>query len=430
MHGTRRMRASRLTRRGAAALLGAWAFAVSATEVRASDLDDWLAPILDGQVKLNVRGRYEYADIHRGPSASNAVTLRTRLGYGTAPWEGLSAYFEVENVATPDRDAYFDGVRPNDRSLVADPTVTEVNQAFVALDREDFGDSMARFGRQRIIFDDARFIGNVGWRQNEQTYDAALAETALGVEGLVIQYAYLLEVHRIFGDQGGPGTRDFDSNSHLVRAAWDVAPWLGLVGFAYLLDLRDSPSNSANTFGARATGTIGLAGDWSLAYPGSYAYQVDGGTSGGDNPLDYEAHYALADLAIGYAPLGALGGGYELLGSDGGRAQFTTPLATAHAFNGWADAFLDNGGPRGLQDLYAYLGAKLPCAIAGKVVYHHFFSHSRSRDLGYEIDALLSRKLGKYVTVLTKVAWYDGRGPGSASPADRIRYWFELTLEF
>ena len=32
-----------------------------------------------------------------------------------------------------------------------------------------------KYGRQRLILDNARFIGNVGWRQNEQTYDGVKA---------------------------------------------------------------------------------------------------------------------------------------------------------------------------------------------------------------------------------------------------------------
>ena len=29
-----------------------------------------------------------------------------------------------------------------------------------------------QIGRQNIVLDNARFIGNVGWRLNEQTFDA------------------------------------------------------------------------------------------------------------------------------------------------------------------------------------------------------------------------------------------------------------------
>ncbi|MGL1204265.1 alginate export family protein, partial [Vibrio parahaemolyticus] len=35
-------------------------------------------------------------------------------------------------------------------------------------------------GRQRITLDDQRWVGNAGWRQNEQRFDAARIETRLG----------------------------------------------------------------------------------------------------------------------------------------------------------------------------------------------------------------------------------------------------------
>ena len=38
-------------------------------------------------------------------------------------------------------------------------------------------DATLIFGRQRIKLDDDRFIGNVGWRQNEQTFDALTFKT-------------------------------------------------------------------------------------------------------------------------------------------------------------------------------------------------------------------------------------------------------------
>lgn len=414
------------TTRTSAAWIAAMLLAAGAAPAGA---EDWFDPLVQGTILLDLRARYEYADIADGPDASHAATLRSRLGYATKPWQGLSATFEVENVASPDEHAFWDGIAPsNGRSIVADPSTTEVNQAFLLFEREDLGDSLARLGRQRITLDDHRFIGNVGWRQNEQTYDAAFAETALGVESLALQYGYLLAVHRIFGNEGNAATRDFDSSSHLARLAYRVAPWLEAVAFAYWLDLRDSPLNSSDSYGLRLTGSVPLGGDFGLAYQASWAYQVDGGSSGGDNPLDYAAHYALADVGLSWAPFGTIGGGYELLGSDGGRAQLTTPLATGHKFNGWADAFLDNGGPNGLQDVYAYLAPKLPWRLQGRLVYHHFFSDARSRDLGYELDAVLSRPIGKYLTALTKVAWYDGRG--GAAPADRIRAWVELSFAF
>ena len=123
--------------------------------------------------------------------------------------------------------------------MIADPPDTEVNQAYLLFDRPDWLGTSVKGGRQRIVLDDHRFIGNVGWRQNEQTYDGAWAQSSLGIERLSLGYGYLAAIRRIFGNQGPRATRDFDSNSHLARVAVDVAPWFQPVAFAYLLDLRD-----------------------------------------------------------------------------------------------------------------------------------------------------------------------------------------------
>ncbi len=406
---------------------------LAASPIAADPADDAVngiaVPIVGGTVKLDVRARWEHADAD-GFAPSNAATLRTRLGYGTQPWEGLSAHAEMENIAVADRDAYYDGIPPNtrDRTVIADPPDTQVNQAYWLLDRPDWLGTSVKGGRQRIVLDDHRFIGNVGWRQNEQTYDGAWAQSALGIERLSLGYGYLAAVRRIFGNQGRRPTRDFDSNSHLVRLAVDVAPWFQPVAFAYLLDLRDAQAESSNSYGLRVTGTAPFAEDWSLTYQASYAFQTDGGTSGGDNPVDYRAHYALGDLAIGFRPIGAIGGGYELLGSDDGLARFATPLATLHKWNGWADVFLNNGGVNGLQDAYAYVSPALPWKFTAHVIYHQFWSHEHGHDMGREIDGVLSRKFSAYLTVLAKAARYtDG---GRFSPRDTTKYWVEATVAF
>jgi hypothetical protein len=413
----------------AAPLLSVALLAAAAAADSADDAVNGIAvPIVGGAVKLDMRARYEHADID-GFAPSNAATLRTRLGYGTQPWEGLSIYGEMENIAAADHDAYYDGIPPNlrDRSVIADPPDTEVNQVYLLVDRPDFGKTSVKGGRQRIVLDDHRFIGNVGWRQNEQTYDGVWAQSGLFTDALTVGYGYIADVRRIFGDNGPIATRDWDSNSHLARVAYDVAPWFQPVAFAYWLDLRQSPVNSSNTYGVRATGTIPIGDDWSLAYQGTYAYQQDGGTSGGKNPVSYHAHYALGDLSLGFRPVGSIGFGYELLGSDDGRARVVTPLATAHKFTGWADA-IDNVGPDGIQDAYAYVSPALPFKVTGQVIYHQFWSHEHGHDYGHEIDAVLSRKLGAYVTVLAKAAWYDEGG--RFSPRDTTRYWLETTVAF
>jgi hypothetical protein len=377
------------------------------------------------KVSIDMRGRIELADMN-GLQNSEAYTVRTRLGLGFKPWNGFSAFAELENTTSAEKDSYFDGASaPDGKTVIADPQNTELNRAFGQYENADWADLKIKGGRQRIIFDDARFIGNVGWRQNEQTYDAGLIKSSLGIEGLTTEYAYLWNIQRIFGDKGPtPATQDFTSESHLLRAHYTGIDNLKLTAFAYLLDFgSDSPVNSANSYGVRVAGNVDLSDEMYLKYVGSYAFQKDEA----DNPVSYDAHYVLAEGTLGTKKLGAFTTGYELLGSDNGDARFVTPLATGHKHNGWADAFLNNGGVRGLQDLYFAVAPKLPMKLKGKLVYHRFWSHEHSSNLGYEIDGVVSRKLNKYVTALTKFAYFDGTNKG---PADRWRLWFQLTLKY
>ena len=377
------------------------------------------------KVALDMRGRIELADIN-GFQNSEAYTVRTRLGLGLKPWRGFSVFAELENTTSADNSAYFDvASTPNGKSAIADPENTELNQAFVQYQNADWADLRVRGGRQRIVLDDARFVGNVGWRQNEQTFGAGLVQSSFGVEGLTAQYVYLWDIQRIFGDKGPTaGTQDFTSESHILRANYTGIDDLNITVFAYLFDFgSDSPVFSANTYGFRVNGKVDLSDQMYLKYAGSYAFQKDEAA----NPVDYDAHYIAAEGTLGTKRLGGFTLGYELLGSDNGDARFVTPLATAHKFNGFADAFLNNGGVNGLQDLYVAIAPRLPMKFKAKIIYHHFWSHEKSQNLGDEIDGVLSRKLNKYLTALAKFAWFDGTNKG---PADRWRLWAQITLKY
>ena len=380
--------------------------------------------LTQGKPTLNFRARFELADTESA-TQSEAYTFRTRLGYGTKPYEGISLYADFENVAAIAESQYFSGVGTNTsgKTTIADPTATELNQVYMKISREDLLHSTAIGGRQRIILDDHRFVGNVGWRQNEQTYDAALLDTSLGVENLQIIYGYLGRVHRIFSNQSPQF--DWRSNSHLVNVSYSGIKALKITAFAYLLDFRtDSAGNSSQTYGARGSGKHAFNDDWSIGYTLSYAYQMDYA----DNAADYGAHYALADLSVANSSLGSLGAAYEMLGSDDGKGRVVTPLATLHAWNGWADVFLTNGGNDGLRDVQGYVAPKLPWQLNGKLVYHYFRSDNNGRTLGHEFDALLGRPVNKHLDLLTKVAYFDGTG--GTGIADTVRFWVEATVKF
>jgi hypothetical protein len=141
--------------------------------------------------------------------------------------------------------------------------------------------------------------------------------------------------------------------------------------------------------------------------------------------LHYNTHYYRALASLAWQGLGSVALGYEELGSAGGRVGFATPLATLHKFNGWADAFIATPAV-GLEDWHLALGAELPLEIKGKLVAHRFFEEHGTDDLGWELDAVLSRKLTENWSVLTKAAYFDG----DTGIADVVRFWVETTFQF
>ncbi|USN99627.1 MAG: alginate export family protein [Phycisphaeraceae bacterium] len=390
--------------------------------------------IAGGKLHLNDRLRFEYAD-QEGVKPSYAFTNRIRLGYETKAWHGLNGMIEMENVASFDSSLYWvpatlDG--DPTRTVVADPQDTEVNQAYLQYHRDNLFDSDASFtikaGRQRIILDDARFVGNVGWRQFEQTYDAVLAQ--VGYDPVTFSYAHVWKVQGIFSN----GV-DLDADVHIFHLAFKAADWITITPFVYLVDVQQAAALDSDTYGVRLYGSapFGEEDAFSFNYNGYYAHQTEGRNSAIPN---YDADFFALDLNAAKKGLGALGVGYQFLGSDNGADSFIFPLGTNHAFQGWADKFLTTP-VAGLQDFYVYAKADLPWNVKGGVYFHEFWFDDTptgvDSNIGWEIDAVLSKDISRNWNVLAKFAYYDGgialTFPGGYG-ADTVKFWLETTFKF
>lgn len=369
----------------------------------AADVSSLADAFEKGKVSVNARLRYENV-AQTGLLDANALTLRTRLGFTTAPWQGLKAMVEGENVAAYDGDSYNQsGLNPAAarRAVVGDPETTEVNQLFLAYTT---GATNVTVGRQRLVLDNARFIGDVGWRQNQQTYDAAVLQDK-SIAKTTLTYAFLQQVNRVFSARHPQGK--WQTDSHLMNASYAGLPAGTLTGYAYLLDFHNAAANSCATYGLSFAGTTAVDKDLKALYRLEAARQQDYAR----NPAGYSTTYFLAEGGVGLAP-GTLSLGHEVLGSDH-NVGFKTPLATLHAMNGWADLFLATPAA-GLRDAYVKATANLPAAC-GLTVYYHRFAYARGGDLiGTEWDAQLTRKFGKWVTATAK--WADYRRDVVAFP--------------
>ncbi|MBL9204326.1 MAG: alginate export family protein [Opitutaceae bacterium] len=354
-----------------------------------------------GKATLAVRARFEGVE-QSGLRDAEALTLRTRLGFTSAPWQGWIASVEVESIAALDGDRYNQaGLNPGaaDRAVVADPTSSEINQAF--LNATLPGNSRLTLGRQRLVFDQARFIGDVGWRQNQQTFDA-LALQSKGLEKTTLTYTYLHRIHRVFGDRHPQG--NWKSASHLLHGSRSGLPAAGtLAAYAYLLDFETAAANSCATLGASYSGTLTRSSTLTMPFRIEAAHQTDHGAS----PLTYSTHYLAAEAGIARSSI-TLSLGAEWLGSDR-QVGFKTPLATLHAFNGWADLFLTTPGA-GLRDTYFKVVSRLPASFAVTGFFHDFETAQRAR-LGTETDLMVTKPIGKSVTATAKFATFSSSSP-------------------
>jgi hypothetical protein len=99
--------------------------------------------------------------------------------------------------------------------------------------------------------------------------------------------------------------------------------------------------------------SVALSEDVTGKLTGEVAHQ----TNYANNPLSISLNYWLGEGSVTYKGLTGLIG-YEVLEGNG-TIGFATPLATLHAFNGWADMFLTTPA-NGLKDFYLKAAYVLP----------------------------------------------------------------------
>ena len=318
----------------------------------------------DGVAHLNFRYRIESVDQQGAAENALASTLRTRVNYLSAPFANTQVFLEADNVTYLGNDAFNNTRNGTSRyPVVADPRGTGMNQFYVQNRIQDFTTTL---GRQRILQDGQRFIGGVGWRQNEQTYDG-LGVRYQPATQMDASWHYIKRVSRIFGPEGGTPDASLDSDSHLARLHYTTKKLGALTAYGYFLDFEDA---------------VGLS-----------------------------------SRKTGYATFSF--GNERLEGSSAGG--FMTPLATLHKFQGWTDTFL-NTPANGIDDRYIGMSGKAK-GYKWEAVYHDFDAERGSNDYGHELDLSVSYQINDTFSGLLKWAHYSADTFGS----DTSKAWLMLT---
>ena len=377
--------------------------------------------IMQSKPLISLRLRHESVDQNGIANDASANTLRARLGIETGNFEGFTLLVEGEMVIGLGSEDFNNTINGKTTyPVVADPDDQQLNRAQITYTGID--DTAVIVGRQRVILDNARFVGNVGWRQNEQTFDAAVVSTSI-IPDTVLTYGYVDQINRIFGTDSAVGR--LDTSSHLINGKYTGLENIDIGAYAYLLDVDLVPAASTATYGIRASGKFDVAEGVTAGLSGEYAHQSDHANNTRNVSLDYYR----AEASVGYEGFSGLLG-YEVLEGDG-TVGFGTPLATLHAFQGWADVFL--GTPAGgIEDLYIKGGYNAGpvlglAGLSGAIIYHDFQGERTGGDLGTEWDAVLKAKIDGNFAATAKYATYDGPVGG---PASRDKIWFEISYAY
>jgi hypothetical protein len=387
-----------------------------------------------GAIKADINYRWENVDQDRGgtpnPKTANANTARFRLGAQSPKFYGFQGYAEFEGLWAMQEDYNSTRNKNTPYSIIADPEKTELNQLWISY--AGIPDTIIKGGRQRIKLDDDRYIGNVGWRQLETTYDAILLTHAnQQLFGLTVNAGYIGNV------------QTFTSTTENIEAPilninYKVGDYGNLVAYGYWLDYQDvnpGPAAGRNLFLEKSNQTYGIRFNGSspkimdtfnLLYTAEWANQRDYG----HGPTKYEAdrfNFMGGVKAFNVSVMGA----WEQLNGYGANKTFDTPLGTNHAFQGWADIFLITPN-NGIRDLFGTVMVEFPryqTTITG--VYHDFSDDTGNMSYGKEWDFQVVKKFGKHYSLLAKYAYYNA-DTGLSTPinTDTQKIWFQANVSF
>jgi len=389
--------------------------------------DEGFSLMKNAKFSGELRPRFESVDDESNTaSVASAMTVRATLGVEAQLLgiSGLSGKIDGTTVLPIGGEHY--NSTANGRTqydTIVDPQQTRFTQAYL---QYKMGKTTAKVGRQIINLDNQRFVGSVDWRQMPQSFDAAVIIDNT-IDNLTLIGAY------VWGQNPVKDLPRQNTDSVILNGSYKVSDMLKVTAYDYII------SSTSDTVGMALTGTVPVA-DAKVDYRAEYASQGDASRDTYDyapyKDKQADAYYYNLDLKANMNGMIA-GVGYEFLSgkSNTDETAFQTPLATLHAFNGWADKFLSSTPDTGLKDASVTLGYGAAGLGKAMVVYHDFTADvddaSGHSDLGNEWDVLYTNAVPgvKGLNGLVKAAFYNG-GDISGFNKDVTKVWLQLDYKF
>ena len=381
--------------------------------LHAEGAKDPVEALKSGKATLELRTRYEHVSDAAANKTADALTNRLGLSYKTGSWKGLSAFAQFENVATLAEPRYFvpptvlpGGYGRSNHAVIVDPPLSQLNQLYVEF-------KGLKVGRQLLNLDNQRFIGGVGWRQNDQTFTGATYTNRTLIPKTEFSIGHLTKAHLITG-----GTKGIAANT--LNLKFTFIPKGNLRVFHYDFEEETAITTSFAHNGLRLDGDV-----WKLFYDvsGSRQKKFKDATDAGTKEVDYRFFGVGFRFTKDYSLMAVR----ETL-----EGRFKTPYATLHAWNGWADRFLATPA-NGLVDSYVQFKGKAK-AFTFEATAHAYKAETNGAKYGTELNASVEYKARPWLSFLVKAANYsaDSGTPliGTSVNKDLKKFWLQTAMKF
>ena len=352
-------------------------------------------------VDAQLRPRFEYRHGYKtlfpdDVDAASFVSQRTRLNAGFTN-EKLNFYLSLQDVRV-----WGDVPQLN----TADENGFSVHEAWGEL---LFSPQWrAKVGRQEIVYDDHRILGNVGWAQQARSHDAALIKFQKNKFEAHAGYAF---------NQNGEALTGHVLNVNTYKSLfytwlhhdWDAigASFLFLNNGLQFID-AENESNTETRYSQTVGSHLTYKGE-NLHLNSNLYYQFGKDVSNKDLSaylLGIEANYKISqkvNLGLG----GELQSGNDNgVPSNGENNAFTPLYGTNHKFNGFMDYFYvgNHMNNVGLVDLFAKAKLSASEKSSFDVALHYFLGAADipgtdSKQLGTELDFGYSYQFSKDINL-------------------------------
>ncbi len=351
-------------------------------------------------ISAQLRPRLEFRDGFRSPKAADSksaffVSQRTRLILDFKN-EKLRLFVSPQDVR----------VWGQEKQVGKDPSFG-LHEGWGQLKVSDIFSIKA--GRQELVYDGHRLLGNLDWLHQARSHDALLFK--INTEKLKLDFggAFNQSAERVFG-------LDYRSDNYKVlslvhaQQKFENFSW----GAISILDGYEKSETDSDLFWRYSIGTLLGYKINSLNLEGSFYWQS--GTTRDEMDI---AAYLFNLKALYKFNKASVAAGLDFVSGDNPGDDkfqaFNTLYATNHKFYGWMDYFLNipvdtKGG--GLADFYANVNFSAGSKASFKIFLHYFMLANDVRDelrptenidryLGTEVDVVFILKIAPYAKLQT-----------------------------